>query len=97
MEHHAEVLRGGVWRPRAPSWPDAAAMVLILSVFVDVSDQIARQELDAVSQSSDGGVAVNDEAQRNAAQSLIEVAAQLARHEGRGDVQRAAEITRWCE
>ena len=34
MEHHAEVLRGGVWRPRAPSWSDAAAMVLILSVFV---------------------------------------------------------------
>ena len=28
---------------------------------------------------------------------MTEVAAQLARHEGRGDPQRAAEITRWCE
>ncbi|HXQ12892.1 MAG TPA: ABC transporter permease subunit [Caulobacteraceae bacterium] len=34
MELHAEVLRGRVWRPRAPSWPDAAAMVLVLSVLV---------------------------------------------------------------
>jgi NitT/TauT family transport system permease protein len=34
MEHHAEVLGGAVWRPRAPSWPDAAAMVLVLSVLV---------------------------------------------------------------
>jgi Family of unknown function (DUF5994) len=69
----------------------------LLVIPPDVSDEIARQELDAVSQRADGGVAVNDEAQRAAAQSLIEVAAQSARHEGRGDVQRAAEITRWCE
>jgi NitT/TauT family transport system permease protein len=34
MEHHAEVLRGVVWHPRAPSWPDAAAMVLVMSVLV---------------------------------------------------------------
>ena len=69
----------------------------LLVIPSDVSDEIAQQELDAVSQSADAGVTVNDEAQRAAAQSLIEVAAQLARHEGRGDVQRAAEITRWCE
>ncbi|HTX50670.1 MAG TPA: ABC transporter permease subunit [Caulobacteraceae bacterium] len=31
MEHHAEVLRGGVWSPRAPSWPDVAAMVIVLA------------------------------------------------------------------
>ena len=71
--------------------------VTLLAIPSDVSDEIARQELDAVSQFTDGGVAVNDEAQRAAAKSLIEVAAQLARHEGRGDIQRAAEITRWCE
>ena len=71
--------------------------ITLLVIPSDVSDEIARQELDAVSQPSDGGVAVHDEAQRAAAQSLIDVAAQLARHEGRGDVQRAAEITRWCE
>lgn len=71
--------------------------ITLLVIPSDVSDEIARQELDGVSQSSDGSVAVNHAAQRAAAQSLIEVAAQLARHEGRGDVQRAAEITRWCE
>jgi hypothetical protein len=71
--------------------------ITLLVIPSDVSDEIARQGLDAASQPADGGVAVNDEAQRTAAQSLIEVAAQLARHEGRGDVQRAAEITRWCE
>ncbi len=69
----------------------------LLVIPADVSNEIARKELDAVSQSDDGRVAVNDESQRATAQSLIEVAAQLARHEGRGDVQRAAEITRWCE
>jgi hypothetical protein len=71
--------------------------VTLLVIPSDVSDEIARQELDAVPQSANGGVTVNDEAQRTAAQSLIEVAAQLARHEGRGDVQRTAEITQWCE
>jgi hypothetical protein len=71
--------------------------ITLLVVPSDVSDEVARQELDAVSQPVDSGVAVHDEAERAAAQSLIEVAAQLAHHEGRGDVQRAAEITRWCE
>lgn len=71
--------------------------VTLLVVPSDVSDDVARQELDAASLPAEGGVVVNDEAERAAAQSLIEVAAQLARHEGRGDVQRAAEITRWCE
>jgi hypothetical protein len=71
--------------------------ITLLVVPSDVSDEVARQELDAASQPANGRVALNDEAERAAAQSLIEVAAQLARHEGRGDVQRAAEITRWCE
>jgi len=69
----------------------------LLVVPSDVSDEIAREELDAASQLADVSVAVNDEAERAAAQSLIEVATQLARHEGRGNVQRAAQITRWCE
>lgn len=71
--------------------------ITLLVVPSDVSDDVARQELDAASQPADGGVAVNKVAERAAAQSLIEVAAQLAHHEGRGDVQRAAEIARWCE
>ncbi len=32
MEHHAEVLTGGVWRPRVPDWRDLAAIVLVLAV-----------------------------------------------------------------
>ncbi|MGA9361247.1 MAG: DUF5994 family protein [Mycobacterium sp.] len=71
--------------------------ITLLVIPSDVSDEIARQELDAGSQRADGGMAVNNESQRAAAQSLIEVAAQLARRDGRGDVQRSAEITRWCE
>ena len=71
--------------------------ITLLVIPSDVSDEIARQELDAVSQSTHVRAAVNGEAQRAAAQSLVEVAAQLARHEGRADVRRAAEITRWCE
>jgi hypothetical protein len=71
--------------------------ITLLVVPSDVSDEVARQELDAASQPANGRVALNDEAGLAAAQSLIEVAAQLARHEGRDDVQRAAEITRWCE
>jgi Family of unknown function (DUF5994) len=71
--------------------------ITLLVIPPDVSDQVARQELDAASERADDGIAVNNEAERAAAQSLIEVAAQLARHEGRGDAQRAAEITRWCE
>ena len=51
--------------------------ITLLVIPSDVSDEIARQELDAISQSSDGGVAVNDKAQRAAAQSLLEVAAQV--------------------
>ena len=71
--------------------------ITLLVVPSDVSDEVARQELDAASQPANGRVALNDEAGLAAAQSLIEVAAQLARHEGRDDVQRAAEIKRWCE
>jgi NitT/TauT family transport system permease protein len=34
MEHHAEVLRGGVWHPRLPDWPDLAAILLVLGVVI---------------------------------------------------------------
>ncbi|MGA8690377.1 MAG: ABC transporter permease subunit [Methyloceanibacter sp.] len=34
MEHHAEVLRGGVWRQRIPSWRDLVAVVLVLAVLI---------------------------------------------------------------
>src|SRR5208337_2475366 len=34
MEHHAEVLRGGVWQQRVPSWRDFAAALLVLGIVV---------------------------------------------------------------
>jgi NitT/TauT family transport system permease protein len=34
MEQHAEVLGGATWRPRAPDWRDAVAMVLVLAVLM---------------------------------------------------------------
>jgi NitT/TauT family transport system permease protein len=34
VELHAEVLTGGIWRQRIPSWRDAAAMVLVVVVLI---------------------------------------------------------------
>ena len=34
MEHHAEVLRGGVWHQRAPNWRDVAAVILVVTIIV---------------------------------------------------------------
>jgi NitT/TauT family transport system permease protein len=34
LEHHAEVLRGGVWHPRRASWPDLAALAVIVAIIV---------------------------------------------------------------
>ena len=34
MEHHAEVLRGGVWRQRVSSWRDLVAILLILGIVI---------------------------------------------------------------
>jgi len=34
VEHHAEVLKGGVWHQRLPSWRDLAAMLLVLGIVV---------------------------------------------------------------
>jgi NitT/TauT family transport system permease protein len=36
MEHHAEVLTGGVWRQPAPSWRDLAAVILVLAVLIAI-------------------------------------------------------------
>lgn len=71
--------------------------IALLVIPPDASEQVARQELDAASERADAGIAVNNPAERSAARSVTEVAARLARHEGRGDPRRAAEIMRWCE
>src|SRR5208282_1606212 len=34
VEHHAEVLRGGVWHQRIPNWRDLIAVVLVLTILV---------------------------------------------------------------
>ena len=34
MEHHAEVLRGGVWHQRAAGWRDLAAVLLVLTIII---------------------------------------------------------------
>ena len=34
MEHHAEILRGGLWHPRALSWGDLTALGLVLAIIV---------------------------------------------------------------
>jgi NitT/TauT family transport system permease protein len=34
MEHHAEVLRGGVWLQRIPSWRDLVAVILVLTILI---------------------------------------------------------------
>jgi NitT/TauT family transport system permease protein len=34
VEHHAEVLRGGVWHQRVPSWRDFVATLLVLAVVI---------------------------------------------------------------
>lgn len=34
MEHHAEVLRDGVWQQRIPSWRDLAAVLLVLGTVI---------------------------------------------------------------
>jgi NitT/TauT family transport system permease protein len=44
MEQHAELLRGGVWHPRAPNWRDLAALVLIVTIILLIGSG-ARQML----------------------------------------------------
>jgi NitT/TauT family transport system permease protein len=34
LEHHAEVLRGGVWHPRRANWPDLAALAVIVAIIL---------------------------------------------------------------
>ena len=34
MEHHAEILGGGIWRPRAANWRDVVAIALLVATIV---------------------------------------------------------------
>ena len=42
MEHHAEVLSGGVWQQRLPSWPDLVTSLLVLLLLILIGNA-ARQ------------------------------------------------------
>ena len=61
----------------------------------DASEQVARQALEEARGSADvGNVPASPP---TVARSATDVADKLARHEGRGDEQRTAQIKRWCE
>ncbi|CAN5780841.1 hypothetical protein BH09ACT7_BH09ACT7_33560 [soil metagenome] len=63
----------------------------------DASEEVARQELDAASTRADDSQAANDQIKWAADRSVTQVAARLAEHEGRDDIERTDEIKRWCE
>jgi len=71
--------------------------VTLLVISPGASEAVAREELDAASADAGDADPANNQAERVAARSAAEVAAQLARHEGRDDPQRTAEIARWCQ
>jgi hypothetical protein len=61
----------------------------------DASEQIGRQALDEARGRADTGI--TPARGPLVARSVGDVADKLARHEGRGDEQRTAQIRRWCE
>jgi hypothetical protein len=61
----------------------------------DASEGVARKALEDVRATANAGEAPANP--RAAARSVADVADKLARHEGRGDEQRTAQIKRWCE
>jgi hypothetical protein len=61
----------------------------------ETNDQAARDALAAIPKRADDGT--TGAKRRAAARSVADVAERLARHEGRDDDQRTAEIMRWCE
>ncbi len=71
--------------------------ICVLVVAPDANEQVARTEMDAASNTTGDGNPEMSEAEHVATRSVNEVAAQLARHEGRSDSARTAEIARWCE
>jgi hypothetical protein len=71
--------------------------VTLLVIPPGASEAVARDEFDVASEDFGDIPSANNRAERVAAQSVAEVAAQLTRHEGSGDPQRTAEIARWCQ
>ncbi len=61
----------------------------------DTSEEVARRALDEARATADAGIAPAPASP--VAKSVADVADKLARHEGRHDPERTAQITRWCE
>ncbi len=61
----------------------------------DASEEVARQVLREARGSAEAGI--TPASPSAVARSVTDVAEKLARHEGRGDAQRTAQIKRWCE
>ncbi len=60
----------------------------------DTGEEVARRALDEARGTADGGAPAGVPA---VAKSVSDVADKLARHEGRDDPERTAQISRWCE
>lgn len=71
--------------------------ITLLVISPGTTEAGARQELDAASEHADDAGSTNDPAERGVVRSVAEVADQLARHEGRADSQRTAQIAQWCQ
>lgn len=69
--------------------------VTLLVIAPDASEAVAREQFDAEATDDGDTDSANNQAERVAARSVDEVAAQLARHEGRADTRRTAEIAQW--
>ena len=63
----------------------------------DTDEDDARRALDAVRASTTPAAAVSLAVRVTVGRSVADVADKLARHEGRGDERRNAQIRRWCE
>ncbi len=79
--------------------PGAALFVRIaLRVIAPgAAEALAQDELEATSWDTGGAGQSNSKAEQVVARSVVEVAAQLALHEGHDDSERTAEIAQWCE
>jgi hypothetical protein len=71
--------------------------VTLRVVSPQATETVARQELDAASKDLGDTPPADNRAEQVVARSVTEVAAQLARHEGRADPERTAAIARWCQ
>lgn len=71
--------------------------VTLLVIPPDASEQTVRKEQQTTSKQAISASHADTQAERSTAKSISEVAGNLARHEGRDDQERTADIARWCD